>query len=106
MGFFDFLFGKKEQASVDFKQLAKDGALILDVRTKEEYDAGHIDGAINIPVQVIESHLDEIKGYNKNMVIAYCRSGRRSGKATDILNKANIKTVNGGGFLALQEILA
>jgi len=106
MGFFDFIFGKKEKPTVDFKQLVQNGALILDVRTKEEFDAGHIDGAINIPVQVIKNHLEEIKGYNKNMVIAYCRSGRRSGNATNILNKANIKTVNGGGFLALQEILA
>jgi len=106
MGFFDFLFGKKQQPNVDFKQLAKEGALLLDVRTKEEFDAGHIDGAINIPVQVIENHLEEIKGYNKNMVIAYCRSGRRSGRATNILNKVKIKTVNGGGFLDLKEILA
>lgn len=106
MGFFDFLFGKKDKPTADFKQLAQDGALILDVRTKEEYDAGHIYGAINIPVQVIENHLDEIRNYNKKMVIAYCRSGRRSGNATKILNKANIKTVNGGGFLALKEILA
>ncbi len=106
MGFFDFLFGKKQAQNVDFKQLAKDGALILDVRTKEEFDAGHIDGAVNIPVQVIEQHLDEIRNYNKKMVIAYCRSGRRSGNATNILNKANIKTVNGGGFEDLKKILA
>lgn len=105
MGFFDFLFGKKQAQGVDFKQLAKDGALILDVRTKEEFDAGHIDGALNIPVQVIENHLDEIKNYNKQ-VIAYCRSGRRSGNATNILNAAGIKTVNGGGFVDLKVILA
>ena len=104
MGFFDFLFGKKVQPATDLKQLAKDGALILDVRTKREFNAGHIDGAINIPVQVLDNHLEEIKAYNK-MIIAYCRSGRRSGKATNILNKAGIKTVNGGGFIALKKVL-
>jgi len=92
------------QPATDFKQLAKDGALILDVRTKREFNAGHIDGAINIPVQVLDNHLEEIKAYNK-MIIAYCRSGRRSGKATNILNKAAIKTVNGGGFIALKKVL-
>ncbi|HHB78301.1 MAG TPA: rhodanese-like domain-containing protein [Saprospiraceae bacterium] len=104
MGFFDFLFGKKQSEGVDFKKMAQDGALLLDVRTKEEFDAGHIDGAINIDHNVIKNHLDEIRAYNKP-VIAYCRSGRRSGIATNILNKAGIKTVNGGGFVDLQEIL-
>lgn len=104
MGFFDFIFGNKKQADVNFKDLVTKGALVLDVRTKEEFDAGHIDGALNIPVQVIEQHLDEIKGHNKQ-VIAYCRSGRRSGNATNILNKAGIKCVNGGGFVDLKELL-
>ena len=104
MGFLDFLFGKKEPAKVDFKALAAKGAVILDVRTKEEFDAGHIKGAKNIPVQVIEQHLDEIKAYNKQ-VIAYCRSGRRSGNATRILVKAGINAVNGGGFEDLKGIL-
>ncbi len=104
MGFFDFLFKKKEQQEVDFKQLAKEGAVLLDVRTVEEFNAGHIDGAKNIAVQVIENHLDEIKGYDK-LIIAYCRSGRRSGNATKIMIKAGINAVNGGGYEDLKLIL-
>ena len=104
MGFFDFLFGKKKVVDIDFKQLLLEGALVLDVRTKEEFEAGHIKGAKNIPVQVIQNHLDEIKGYDKQ-IIAYCRSGRRSGRATTILVKAGIQAVNGGGYEDLKVIL-
>ncbi len=104
MGFFDFLFGKKKGAEVNFKQLAKSGAVILDVRTKEEFNAGHIKGAKNIPVQVIEKHLDELKALDKQ-IIAYCRSGRRSGNATRIMVNAGINAVNGGGYEALKNIL-
>ena len=104
MGLFDFLFGKKRPAAVDLKQLAQAGAIILDVRTLEEFNAAHIKGAKHIPVQVIEQHLEELKALDKQ-IIAYCRSGRRSGKATRLMVDAGIQAVNGGGFEALKNNL-
>lgn len=100
MGFLDFLFGKKEKEDVDFKQLVTEGATILDVRTEEEYNLKHIDGAIHIPLQVLPQKMDKIKGLPKP-IIAYCRSGRRSGVAAKIINNFGVKTYNGGGMEAL-----
>ena len=104
MGFLDFLFGKKDQANIDFKQTVADGATILDVRTKEEYDAEHIKNAILIPLQVLPQNLDKVKTL-PSPIVAYCRSGRRSGIATKILNKAGVETYNGGGMEELKKTL-
>jgi rhodanese-related sulfurtransferase len=56
---------------------------LLDVRTPEEYSEGHIEGANLIPVQELESRLDEIPG--DKQIIVYCRSGNRSRTAASIL---------------------
>jgi len=101
MGFLDFLFGKKEQENIDFKQLVADGATVLDVRTPEEFKAGHIKNAVHIPLQVLPKNLDKAKGLS-TPIVAYCRSGRRSGVATKMLNRAGIKTYNGGGMEELK----
>ncbi|MEX1377180.1 MAG: rhodanese-like domain-containing protein [Eubacteriales bacterium] len=59
--------------------------LLLDVRTQEEYDAGHIDGSTLIPVTELQSRLDEISDYKDKKVLVYCRSGNRSVTASNIL---------------------
>lgn len=70
----------------------------VDVRTPEEYAGGHVPGAINIPLDEIQARLDEFKDMPKPLV-AYCRSGARSGMATSILRQAGIQEViNGGGI--------
>ncbi len=76
--------------------------VFIDVRTPEEYAAGHIPGAKLIPLDEIEKRISEIP--RDKQVYLYCRSGRRSAKAAEILAKhgfANIENVQ-GGFLAWQ----
>lgn len=59
--------------------------IILDVRTKEEFDAGHIEGAKLIPYDIIEDN-EEIKLLdNASTILVYCRSGRRSALAVKTL---------------------
>lgn len=73
--------------------------VIIDVRTQAEWDAGHLDDAILIPLDVITKEItDKVK--DKNTPIAlYCRSGRRSGIATTQLREMGYKNVeNYGGF--------
>lgn len=70
---------------------------ILDVRTQEEYDAGHISGSTLIPVEVIGTRLNEIPKDRK--ILVYCRSGRRSIEASKILVNngfEEIYNMNGG----------
>lgn len=56
---------------------------LLDVRTREEYAEGHIAGAVNIPVQELEARMSEVPAATP--VVVYCHSGRRAGKAADLL---------------------
>lgn len=58
---------------------------ILDVRNKDEYDAGHIEGAVLIPLSELENRIDEVEEYKDKPVLVYCRSGNRSSQAVKIL---------------------
>lgn len=59
--------------------------VILDVRTREEYAAGHIEGALNLPHDELEHRTNEIPGKKADEVIVYCRSGKRARVAEGIL---------------------
>jgi hydroxyacylglutathione hydrolase len=66
------------------RQAKKDQSLfVLDVRTPEEYAAGHVPGAVNVPYDQVASHLAEIP--KDKEVVLYCRSGRRTGLAAEVL---------------------
>lgn len=91
--------------SIDFAQLVKSGAQIIDVRTPGEYQGGHIKGSKNIPLQVLTSKttsLDKTKP-----IITCCASGMRSASAKSVLLKNGFTEVyNGGGWNSLQNKLA
>jgi rhodanese-related sulfurtransferase len=67
--------------------------LILDVRTKEEYDNGHIPGAKLVPVQVLPMKLTELNVYKDKPVLVYCASGGRSPRAVDTLANNDFKDI-------------
>ena len=80
--------------------LKDDNYRFLDVRTKSEFLSGHIENSIHIPLQELPTRLDEIEQLKQKDIIVYCRSGARSGKATNILIKNNFKVQNlSGGIL-------
>lgn len=87
---------------VDFGGLVKQGAIIIDVRSKSEYAGGHIKGSVNIPLDKLNSSLSKLKDKSKP-VITCCASGMRSASAKSIL-KANgfTEVYNGGGWGSLQ----
>lgn len=73
-------------------------ATIIDVRTPEEFSGQHVPGAINIPLDQLSMRMDEIKEMPKP-IVAYCRSGNRSGMAVGIMKQNGISdAVNGGGI--------
>lgn len=59
--------------------------MLVDVRTPEEYASRHIEGAINIPVDEIESRLADVSKDTSKPVVVYCHSGNRAGRAKKIL---------------------
>lgn len=99
--------GKLENmGTADFAELIKDTTVVLlDVRTPEEFAAGHINGALNIDVK--DSHFisavqEQIARGNR--VAVYCRSGRRSLNAAGQMVEKGYDVVNlEGGFLAWEE---
>jgi rhodanese-related sulfurtransferase len=79
----------------EIKKYLEKGAVVLDVRTEQEWDEGHTEGAEHIVLTLIPSEIDKIKSWNKS-VIAVCRSGGRSGQATDFLKSNGVDIINGG----------
>jgi phage shock protein E len=92
---------------MDAKQMISSGALVIDVRTKGEWDQGHLPTAKLLPIDEFEARVGEVVewagGDKKKPVVVYCRSGARSGRAKEILAKHGFTQVeNGGGYQELK----
>ena len=77
---------------------SEEGYIILDVRTQEEYDQGHIPGAIVISHEEIEEKAEDVLTDKAQLILVYCRSGRRSKIAAEALVElgyTNIKEFGG-----------
>ena len=87
---------------VDPSEVAnRNGAVLLDVRESEEWDAGHIPGAKHVPRGYLESRVEGIVGNDRSQrVIIYCASGQRSALAAntlkELLGYENVASMNGG----------
>ena len=96
MGFFDFLRGPDiDQGVKDFQ--AMPSAVLLDVRTPQEYQEGHIPGSINLPLQSLSTAEQMIAGKDTPLFV-YCYSGARSGQAVRQLVRlgySNAKNIGG-----------
>ncbi len=100
-----------KKANITAKELHQliqtDSALvILDVRTPEELTGplGHIDGVINIPLQVLDKNLDKLSKYKNGKIYVICRSGHRSGIATKLLAEKGFNVINVlGGMLSYNQ---
>jgi rhodanese-related sulfurtransferase len=97
------LFGMGPQT--DFADLVSKGAIIVDVRTPQEYNTGHISNALNIPVDKLQGKISELAKKGKP-IITCCASGMRSAAAKRTLESAGITNVyNGGGWSSLNQKL-
>ena len=86
-----------DQPIVHVDQLADQSYFLLDVRTTDEFDAGHLPGAVNIPVEQLRERLDEVPRDQK--VAAYCKVGQRGYLATRILMQHDFDVANlSGGY--------
>ena len=86
--------------SANFKELVTNGAIIVDVRTKQEYSNGNIKKSINIPLDSIAKEAGKLD--KSKVIITCCQSGMRSGMATGILKEKGFTVYNGGGWSSLQ----
>tara|TARA_B110000881_G_scaffold114166_1_gene100238 strand:+ start:36 stop:311 length:276 start_codon:yes stop_codon:yes gene_type:complete len=90
--------------STEIKDYLEKGAIVLDVRTLEEWNEGHVEGSKHIVLTVIPSELEQIKSWDKP-VIAVCRSGARSGQAAQFLSNNGIDTINGGPWQNVEQFV-
>ena len=81
------------------KLVAEGGARLLDVRTPGEFAAGHLDGALNVPVQELDASLKKV-GPKEKPVVVYCASGARSAMAARLLKANGWKTVRNLGAMS------
>jgi rhodanese-related sulfurtransferase len=88
------------------KILATDASvLLLDVRTPQEYKSGHLANSLLIPVQELELRVHELGQYKERTIIAYCRTGNRSGRAAAILMNRGFSAMNmEGGIVRWNEM--
>lgn len=99
MGFFDFLRGPRIDEGVK-EYTGTGGAVLLDVRTPQEYREGHIPGSRNIPLQEIARVSTVVPGKDTPLFV-YCRSGARSRQAVSALQRMGYLCVkNIGGITA------
>jgi phage shock protein E len=95
---FNFLFGQAPANLEHARTLLDQGAILLDVRTEGEFAEGHVEGALNIPVQVLAQRLHELPSKDHPIVV-HCRSGGRSASATALLLRAGWRHVHDIGGL-------
>ena len=99
MGILDFLgFGNTSKQIAEF---IENNAIIIDVRSYEEFASGHIQNSKNMPLQIIETKINDIKKLNKPVIVC-CKSGMRSAQAHSVLKRNGIEVMNGGGWQSLQ----
>lgn len=91
------MLGKKDSSAAH--ALVAEGAALVDVRTPGEYAAGHLDGAVNIPVDQIASRAKEI-GAKDRPVVVYCRSGARSAAAASALQQLGFTKIEDLGAMS------
>lgn len=88
--------GATDVSPQDAVVLAEQGALLLDVRTPEEYASGHVPGAVNVPYDELSSRIGEIEARRGGSVVVYCEKGPRASKAT--------ATLAGAGFASVRSL--
>jgi rhodanese-related sulfurtransferase len=94
-----------EASENEFVSLLQDDdkkRIIVDVRTPGEFASGAIEGAINIPVDQLQTRLNELQGYDE--VIVYCASGARSSSAKRMLDQYGYSVVDGGGIQKMRNL--
>lgn len=98
MGIFDF-FKQPDinQGVQEFKNAA--GAVLLDVRTPQEYREGHIPGSQNVPLQQLDK-VEEVTENKDTVLYVYCCSGARSRQAVSLLNHMGYTNVHNIGGIA------
>ena len=89
-----FVEGNDDIDMKQLEELGEKGAVILDVRSPQEYEEGHLNGAILIPEYELEDRAEKELINKENTIVVYCSSGIRSKRAQEILKQKNNGNTN------------
>lgn len=91
-----FMDSKNEEVKdEELSEILQNNPFLVDVRTPQEFAAGTVPGAINIPLDEVEKRVSEFQG--KKEIVVFCRTGNRSGQAKRILEAKGIENITNGG---------
>lgn len=90
---FGFLLGPSPDVLAKGRALVDEGAILLDVRSPEEFAASHVKGAKNIPVQVLAQRFHELGEDKQAPIVVHCHSGGRSRAAARMLHQLGYRNV-------------
>lgn len=93
-GLFKNLFSQAKES--ELSEALRGKVFLVDVRTPAEYASGSVEGAVNIPLDVVADSIDVFKKHSETIVV-FCRSGNRSSQAKSILESNGVKNVINGG---------
>lgn len=93
IGILKNLFSPSNNAQLN--EAIHEGALLVDVRSPSEFSSGSVKGAVNIPLDKVQSQLSKFKGHKH--IVVFCRSGNRSSQAKSILERNGFENVINGG---------
>lgn len=94
------MLGFKNKQKHTIQELLTTGALVVDVRSPEEFATGHYTNSVNIPLDTFSNALPSLASKSTPIVVV-CLSGGRSAAAVQILKDAGIDAINGGGWTSL-----
>ena len=102
---FKLFFGASPEGGSDIPELIRNGAVVIDVRTAQEFATGHISGSVNIPYDQIDRLSGDVE--KDRPIILYCHSGGRSAAAKRMLEQSGYsRVIDGGGLNRMQKLLA
>jgi len=106
MGLLNFIFGGNADKGVDIPALIQEGALVVDVRSPGEFSGGHIEGAVNIPYDVISREIEKHASEKDRPIILYCHSGARASAAKkSLVQMGYAQVVNAASLRNMRKIL-
>jgi len=88
----------EKKNSSEIKDAIKNGAVVIDVRTSEEFESGNLAGSINIPHDLIATGINKRAIPKDKTIVVYCKAGGRAGMAKEVLAQMGYKVFNAGGY--------
>ncbi len=98
MGLLNQLFGGARAGCIEEDH---ENSVVIDVRTPHEFKMGHVEGSVNIPLDILSDHINDLKQEGRSVILC-CATGARSGRASSMLKAHGIQACNGGSWISVK----